>query len=251
MRVFRLTWISQPLLPYFAMLAAIPFMYLILSLDIRHFDGSFYTGALLLSFFVFFCGSGWLYAGLSFSDLSQPDPARRYLMIPATVFEKWLSKTILTFIVFPITSWIVFNAAIALFKAITVRAFAFQYAPIDWSLVEYRAIFFLFFLLLPVGFAAGLMWKRYGIIKTIVSAFALMILLFFLVSWRAGTTVSTSADGSYLKETLFDNIVLPHFLNPDRVEMELPQHLFWIIGFYLPSLLFFAATYFLLKEKEI
>jgi len=155
-QVLRLSWQTQPVLPYIVLLAGIPIMYLIFSMEARSVFISLRSDNPFLVFNAYFWICGWLYAGLIYSELEKIGTATRYLMIPASNLERWLAKSLLAILVFPLIAWLTFNLAFKGFEMLSLRSFAFRYPTIDWLSKDMFISFFLFYLALPAAYASGL-----------------------------------------------------------------------------------------------
>ncbi|MCC6282540.1 MAG: hypothetical protein IT262_18190 [Saprospiraceae bacterium] len=245
-RVLRLSWQTQPLLPYIVLVAAVPLLYLYFFGDARSMFVSLRNENPFLAFSAYFCIAGWLYAGMAYSELSKPAAAVRYLLVPASTLEKWLAKAVLALVVFPLVTWLSFNLAFKGFELFSVRFFAFRYSAIDWYSRDMLVTFFFFYLSLPVAYASGLIWKRFGIVKGFVFVFVLFLILFQVIGIGFEKYPYDSGQGVLLQETN-----LPFLeLDCDDATRRLVG-LFWLLAAYVPSLLLLAASYFLIREKEL
>ncbi|HOY04207.1 MAG TPA: hypothetical protein PLO67_02330 [Saprospiraceae bacterium] len=245
-QVCRLTWQTQPVLPYIILLSAIPLIFLFFFDDARGGFVSLRNEAPLVLFAVCMWGCGWLYAGLAFHELGNTGSANRYLMVPASTLEKWLAKSLLVFFVFPLIIWVAYNIVFQIFGLFSVRWFAFEYAPVNWYSLEVKTALFFFYLGLPVAYAAGVVWKRFGVLKGLVFICVLFFVLIQVISIGAGQYFLNSGRGMLLSE------VSPPFYGSDADAGTLGLiNIFWLLAAYVPSALLLASTYFFIKERTL
>jgi hypothetical protein len=245
-QVMWYTWVTQSLLPYIAMAVSALLVFLYLSLGARNGNASFYNNDSFLAFTFYFLGCGWLYAGLMFGEFSKRSTTGFYLHLPASITEKWLAKVLLTFIVFPTVLCFFFRLSYWGFNELSARLLAFRYLPFEWGSRNMQVIFFLFFLSLPAAFASGLIWRRFGIFKGIVVVFGLFLALALVADIGFGLYPYQSTHSVLLQEV---NIPFFELDSPDSTRTLVMW--FWALAIYIPSLLFFVATWFFMKEKEI
>ncbi len=245
-QVFRLSWQTQPLLPYIILIAAIPLMYLTFFMDARHERVSLEDATPLIIFGIYLLACGWLYAGMIFSDLGRQGSATRYLMLPGSTIEKWLAKSLLVWIVFPVIGWIAFNVAFHLFEFFSVRWFAFRYDLIYWRSSDMFVVLFFFYLGLPAAYASGLVWKRFGIWKGLVFVFTLFLILFNIINIGMYQYPFGSGYG-----VLMNAVEVPFFETDHDTATRRLARLFWPLAMYIPGLLLLSSTYFFIKGKEL
>ncbi len=246
LRVLRLSWQTQPVLPYIVLVAGIPIMYLILSMEARSPFVTLRSDNPFLVFNAYFWICGWLYAGLIYSELEKTGTATRYLMIPASNLERWLAKSLLAVLVFPLITWLTFNLAFKGFEILSLRWFAFRYPAIDWLSGDMFISFFIFYLTLPAAYASGLTWKRFGILKGFIFVFVLFIILYQFIQAGYEQFPYDSGWGVLLQE-----VNLPFLEKNSNAATQTNVNLFWLLAAYVPSLLMLASTYFFIREKEI
>lgn len=245
-QVCRVSWQTQPLLPYIILITAIPLMFLYFFEDARSSYISLRNQTPFVVFAVYLCSCGWLYAGLAFNELSRAGNAARFLMVPASVLEKWLAKSLLVFLVFPLIAFIAYNVAFQLFQQLSVRWFAFHYAPIEWHSPDILVALFFFYLGLPGAYASGLVWKRFGILKGVVFIAILFVILFQIISIGFGQFAFNSGNVISLQE------VSPPFYGSDADADTLGLiRIFWLSAAYVPSALLLGSTYFFIKERTL
>jgi hypothetical protein len=238
LHTLRYCWQTQVRSPYITMLGLMPVFYLFLSAFNE------YIPWLCFSFMFYICG--WLYAGLSFSELANPIEGRQFLALPASPFEKWLAKWVLSAIIFPMIMVCFSVVALQLFNLFAAPLMTVRYTTWSGSPVSYKLTFFFFFLLQPLWFAAGLFWKRYSLLKFVGFLVGLIVLYVF---WRVVfPTVMLTDNGSFVR---YELINLPFGEPQPNAQLATYQAIYWVMGFYVPSLLFLVASFYLFKQKEI
>ncbi len=246
LRVLRLSWQNQPVMPYIVLIVGVKIMYLIFWGDARSVFIPLRSDTPFLVFNAYFWICGWLYAGLIFSELEKSGTATRFLMIPASNFEKWLAKSLLAVLVFPLITWLTFNLAFKGFEILSLRSFAFRYAAIDWLSRDMFISFFIFYLALPAAYASGLTWKRFGILKGFIFVFVLLIILYQVIQAGFEQFPYDSSEG-----VLLQVVNLPFYEVDINAATRTSVNLFWLLAAYVPSMLLLASTYFFIREKEI
>lgn len=245
-QVCRLTWQTQPILPYILLVAMVPLMFLFFFSDARGVYVTLQKDTPFHMFTLYVCICGWLYAGTAFYDLGRPDSASRYLMLPGSLLEKWLAKSLLVFIVFPLITFVAYNIVFRLFEFFSLRWFAFRYDLIDWSSGDMFIVLFIFYLALPAAYASGLFWKRFGVWKGLLFFFILFIIL---------TQVSNMAMDRYYFGSgsgfLMQAVELPFYESGHDAATRALVRLFWPMAAYIPALLLLCSTYFFIKDKEL
>lgn len=228
------------------MLGLIPFGYYFLALEAYYqssLDRANYSTFFCLAIMMLLCG--WLYAGISFQVLSKNTTGMQYLLLPASVLEKWLAKVIMVFVVFPLIVLLTFHLALWVFNFFAQSLIVFRYPPVDWESFDIKIVFFFFYLLMPLAFVSGLLWKRFGFFKTILTG---AILLFLMVQYLIWADLPKS--NAYFSPLISD--VVPPFMDFEGLPTtKTLVDLFWLFAAYIPATLCFVASYFLLKNKEI
>ena len=191
---------------------------------------------------------GFLYTSFAFRDLDSPDTGHLYLSLPASNFEKFLSKFLITTIGFVLTlivSWWLFSVItggiIESFFDMEVR----QFKPLTGDNWLYLKVYFV---LQSLFFLGAVMFRKYAAVKTIVSGFALMFGLVLIVLLIIRIVFNEFFDG--FEPTMSDRDMMPTPWFQDFAEHRLfgfSQFIFWIV---LP-LFFWTVSYFKLKEQEI
>lgn len=245
-QVCRLTWQTQPTLPYIILLATVPLMFLFFFNEVSSPYLSLRNQTPYVMFAIYLCGCGWLYAGLAFNELGKTGSAARFLMVPASVLEKWLAKSLLVFLVFPLITYIAYNIAFQLFEQVSVRWFAFHYVPVDWLSPDIKVTLFFFYLGLPAAYVSGLVWKRFGVLKGMAFIAVLLLILLQIISIGFGQVVANSGKSMLLGE------VSPPFYGTDAdANTQSLIFIFWLMTAYLPSALLLISTYLFVKDRTL
>jgi hypothetical protein len=238
-RVLRYDWHTQPIYPYLAVWGLLPLlMYFNITPHYRSDASKIMLTTLL------YTGSA-LYAAMSFQQLSNTQQGRHYLGLPAAAIEKWLSKFTLVFLVFPVLTVLYYALGMGLLNSFLLRKWAIRYPILEWSSPAYWAIFFIFYLLLPIPFVSGLFWKRFGGFKT-----ALVILLsavLFVIVVNELDLIQSQNDSTMV-------LSIVHFQFGTQIRFPAAASAnwkFWWFGVYIPDILLLLSSYFLLKNKEL
>jgi len=199
-------------------------------------------------FFFLFSVFGLLYVGTAFTSLRSREKTIWYLMIPSSVFEKFLysflERLVLFFILFPTIFFLFGNLAVSIVRFINsmfeVRvdqlinfSFSLLFDKEEWGfkwLMITGAFFFL-----SLAFAGAATFRKYPLIKSILTVGGIILLIIgyiFLITQRLGL------NNPWIR-TVFD-----HF--NDNQAMLLVS----IITFFA-GVLALAFAYFKLKEKEV
>ena len=245
-QVFRLSWQNQPILPYVVLLGMIPLLLFFFVIDAFGAYINLQSNGPFLMFneYLFICG--WLDAGVAYSELGKPGSATRYLMLPASALEKWLAKSLLVWIIFPVITWLTFNLVFEFFGWISLRWFAFKYRPINWVSADLGISLFIFYMALPAAYASGVAWKRLGILKGLVFFVVLFIVLIQLI--LIGTGGFSFVNG---KSSLIEQVSLSYYNDDIDADIQIMVRYFWLIGILIPSFLLFISSYFFTRERTL
>jgi len=224
------------------------FLWLVLSMtnSIAHFELNRYSEIMVSCLF-----AGGVFAGSSFQDLNSNKGTCNYLLLPASIFEKYLVQFIIRFVIFiPVALglfWVV-----AHFAEISARAFnymrdkeilidSFDYSILykDHAKTDLVIMGFSVFSLGTFAFAARLFFKRFAVVKTIfLGTFCLFALLTGMVIL---SHIFNPAETQGFEVELKDFV-----LGKDMSSMKL----FICYIACLSWLFFLPLGYFLLKEKQ-
>lgn len=119
--------------------------------------------------------SGCILTSLSFSEMDKAYGKQFYLLLPASHFEKFLSKWLITAIGY----FIVFTLSYVLFSLVAnflgQSFFGFDMGAFDLFSVDNRLFIQLFFALQTVYLLGAVYFRKYAIFKTMLSTFLVTI----------------------------------------------------------------------------
>lgn len=247
LQVVRLSWQTQPVLPYIVLVAMIPLLVFLFAIDAHASYVELNDNTPFLAFTIYFFICGWLYAGMAFDEMNKKGSASRYLMLPVSALEKWLATSLLAFVLFPCIIWLTFNLVFEAFGWMSLRWEAFHYKPIDWGGRDFRIFVFMFYISLPAAYASGVAWKRFGIAKGLVFFILLCIVLFNLALVGMGgphkiadhASLINRVDRVYYSDVEFDTSIVAL------------ARLFWIMAVFIPSTLLLLSSYFFTRERTL
>ncbi|MEL7534474.1 MAG: hypothetical protein AAFN10_24420, partial [Bacteroidota bacterium] len=75
---------------------------------------------------------GFVFSSFSFFELGQKERGMSFLMLPASQFEKWLSRFILTSGVYAIFVWLLYGLSSIIFGAIAHSVWGLPLTPFEW-----------------------------------------------------------------------------------------------------------------------
>ena len=199
--------------------------------------------------YVFVIGFGVLYNGYSFKSLRSKESSISFLLLPATLTEKFLlefiNRIVLSFIFLPILFWFTFNTIGVFFDVIDEINYEFISIVdlYDYSVEEnrnfpiFRIITPLILLIYIVPFTGATIFGKQPLIKTL---FTVTILVFSY----AGLIY-------FLAEVIGLNNYVIHENNIFFPEGKEPAVLFFEIVLWLSNLIFISVAYLKIKEKEV
>lgn len=76
---------------------------------------------------------GFLLSSFAFYELANKQKGMSYLMVPASMLEKWLSRLLLTGPAFALYFWILFGVIALIAQGISQLLFGVQLEPFEWS----------------------------------------------------------------------------------------------------------------------
>ena len=211
---------------------------------------------------LFLCGS--LLASLMFADLSDGPKAIHFLLVPASALEKLLSAllygVVLFFISYTLVYYLVdfimvkvaYNAAVTAHHTEFLTPAAAQVVNVFVTPHEQGDNFYIYFLLAYIGiqsafFLGSVYFVKFSYIKTAVSVLVAFVSLAFFIHKVMGSFVP---DGNFYEPFSTYRIYKPS----GDVAVQLPDWLSNILLFlfkYIMAPVFYVATYFRLKEKEV
>ncbi|MEM8528164.1 MAG: hypothetical protein AAGG68_26205 [Bacteroidota bacterium] len=154
-------------------------------------------------FAVLFLVVGFVFTSIAYSDLIRVPKAQNYLSLPATTFEKWMSKWLLTAVAFPIAflllyqvfSWFCYAVGQSMgVEIITLPLFD----PYVWRITSYYLVFQSIFLLGAVSLPKVSFFKTIAVgIGLVVVALLVANLVLWIIKPELGHGVSWQFDFSF------------------------------------------------------
>ena len=205
----------------------------------------------LILFSVMYVGFGVLFSGTSFSNLRIKEKTISYLMLPASVFEKFLyeflTKVMLFLVAMPILYFLSYYVEGYLFDALS-RSFVFT--PID--LDELAKVYLtpgassgvaaqVFIHLVAIGiliipFTGSVTFTKYPIVKTL---FSCVTVVFFFVIYTYLIVEELGLNKFRIKESL----LIP--------TSEVSAFRFFLVGAVIFNLTLIIVAFLKLKEREV
>jgi uncharacterized membrane protein len=204
------------------------------------------------------------FASQFFSELGSKTKATSYLMVPASTLEKLLCSILYTTVFFLIlfVAAFYFVDFIAVLIANTFHPSYNGTTTVDGVQVKAQAmnifktgkpsdniLFYLFAAFLAVQSVAllgSVYFQKYSYIKTVISLTLILLISAFLVFEVMGSILPSPAMFNVVEYRIWDGEKLKIIELP-KWAMKLVEYLF-LFGF---TIVFWVATYFRLKEKEV
>ncbi len=220
-----------------------------LSRDLEPLDIEVFFNSLLIFFIIF----GVLYTGHSFPSFRNKENTITYLMLPASVFEKFLfefiNRIVVMLIALPLLFWLTFNLegytfelfnGLGLgFNPIGISDFMAVDNPVkeipEWARLMIVSASFLVFVL---PFTGAAMFAKHPLVKTL---FSIAIIIAFYV-----TFIYIVVEPLGLSEYDIDESDLLLFPNNEKGGFQLLTFLA-----IAANLIMLAVTYLKIKEKEV
>jgi hypothetical protein len=197
-------------------------------------------------FFSIMLLAGTMFTSSIFSDLGEKKKAIAWLILPASHFEKWLVAWLYSFLLFIILYTLIFYLAI--FTAIRIQHEHGQaHVVINVFDRQILQMYLIFTFLHAVAFFGAVYFEKLHFIKTAFSFFTIMAALIIinkvLLSVLLGRTVDAAPP--------FGNLRFQEAGQMVDVKIESQDSPWLLYLLFLLSLLFWAASYFRLKEKQV
>ncbi len=210
--------------------------------DTRMFHVDFYGGLLLFA--------GFVYTASAFKELDESNTAHLYLSLPASNFEKFFSKFLITTIGFAFTFTFIYWIFSLISNGIIEGYFDMDVEPFRPFSDENGLLIKIFFVVQPLFLLGAIVFRKYAAAKTVVSTILLTILIAaicyllmriiyfdYFDGWKM---VGPDTNGEVRPSQGFEDFVTGPLKN-------IGKFLFW---YALPVFLW-VVCYFKLKEKEI
>ncbi len=203
--------------------------------NINNLQTFYYTG-----FFI----SGFFISGMAFTNFRKKEKTMSYLMLPASIIEKFISEWLLTSVIFIIlysAAFYVFN--IVLYSLGTIYKFNVEFVNI--LAAESFKMFLHFIIIQSVLLAGAATFKKAPLFLTIsvVFGFGIIFIVYvtFLILIIKGQLETLVFNNSGLHSANVNINIQGHWLE------KIPE----IMYYYVTAPAFWAYTYFKIKEKEV
>ncbi len=207
---------------------------------------------------------GPFFASQFFSELGSKTKATSYLMVPASTLEKLLCSLLYTIVLFFVLFVMAFYFVdfLAVLIANTFHPSYNGVTTVNGTLAKTRVInifdsknasndlsyhFFIVFSILQSVFLLGSVYfQKYSYIKTVISLTLILLISAFVVFEVMGSILPSPASFNGVEFRIFNGEKMKIVELP-KWAMKLVEYLF-LYGF---TIVFWVATYFRLKEKEV
>ena len=190
---------------------------------------------------------GLIFTSVIYYEFNDKTGTHHYLSLPTSTFEKYLSKWVITAIVFPIITTLLFWGFTKITDGIYYNYSGEKFS--SWSPFNWWSIFFIqiYFVLQPTYLVGAIAFQKYTFFKTSLSAFLTGLLLTAIGLLIFRILFSSMFDGLF---TMSPDKNMP--LNEDAIYFM--EHTFQSTLIYacwiLVPLVMWTVGFFKLKEKE-
>jgi hypothetical protein len=241
-------------------MAGLLFMWFVFIMMTDDHDPMAYGIQQVTYYFPFF-GVGAFYASQFFKEIHSRTKGINYLLLPASVFEKLLCGLFYTLLVFFVVYTLLFYVVDALAVA-TANAFHPSYTGdtankakltnvFDLGNNEINPLAYYFMLIFIAVQSAALLgsayFSSYSFIKTAIAFFLLFLFVFFIGNWFYDHLLPSGGFNANQGTYRF-------FHEGKSWQINLPAWIGYSLGFifkYAFPPVFWATTYYRLKEKEV
>ncbi len=191
---------------------------------------------------------GFYFTSTSFNVLNRKEQRMNYLSIPASIFEKFSLKLLITTLGYTVMATLLYWLFSESVNAITQRYFSFSFWEFN-PFSEFNLFFIKLYIVIQSVFILGAAtFNRFSFFKTLF-ALGLIYIALSLFGWLLFRIIFADLfDGLLVPR---DNItVFPSYRFQDFVEFTawpLLQNIFW----YVMAPIFWVVAYFKLKEREV
>lgn len=197
-------------------------------------------------FFTIMLLAGTIFTSTVFSDLGEKKKAMAWLILPASHFEKWLVAWIYSFLLFIIVYTLIFYLAI--FTAIQIQH-DHRHPQLIINVFD-RQIFQMYLIyafLHAVTFFGAIYFEKLHFIKTAFSFFIVLAALILINKGLLSAFIGRPVDAA----PPFGNLRFEDGGQMVDIKIENQNSPFLLYLLALLSLLFWAASYFRLREKQV
>jgi len=198
---------------------------------------------------VFFI-AGLVVTGMLFGELSNKSRSFFYLLIPASIIEKFLSKIIIALVLFPVSLICLFfliSEAAGVLSAILFESEVSTFYPLNDEFLKGLKFFFIFS---PMFIFGSVYFNGQALLKTIVSIGVTVIVLYLifaiewkLLFWDHSNFLSIKLSKEYMFTQAASKVIYPLF--------EFSIEAFSIFIKYIFAPLFIILSFIAFKEREV
>ncbi len=244
LQLFKVEFISGYRNFFIATLATFAFlMFLIIIMakdhDFEDFHGIWYPIVLL--------GGGYLFTSSIFSELNREHSRMTYLSLPASAFEKYTSKFLITNFGYLIFTTLVYWLFTILSNAISEAYFNFSFQQFNPFREHYPIIILIYITTHSIFFLGSIAFNRFAVFKTFLSILVTYLILAVILYLGVRIIFYNIFDGFFhvRQDVLYrPNDQLIHFLEHSLAKISI------YISCFIITPLILAAGYFKLKERE-
>ena len=228
-----------------ATLAVFAFLMMIIMImaedhDFEDFHGIWYPIVLL--------GGGYLFTSGSLSELNTSNSRMGYLSLPASTFEKFLSKFLITNFGYIIYVTLIYGLFAWLSNTLSKSFFDFTFQSFNPFREHYPLILIIYVTTHSIFLLGAIAFNRYAIFKTFLSLVVTYFILAAIIYLGVRTIFYDVFDGMFSVRN--DVLYQPTDQLKDFIQYSLPKISQYISYFILtPAIL--VAGYFKLKEREV
>ena len=192
-------------------------------------------------------GGGYLYAGSSFSELNKEKSRMTYLSLPASTFEKFASKFLITNFGYLIFATLVYWLFSILSNAISQAWFNFSFQEFNPFREHYPLIMIIYITTHSIFFLGAIAFNRFAIFKTFLSLVVVYFILAVIIYLCVRIIFYDVFDGFF--HVRQDVLYRPNDQLKEFLKHSLPK-IAQFISYFVITPLILAAGYFKLKERE-
>ncbi|MCP4180720.1 MAG: hypothetical protein GY756_23415 [bacterium] len=191
-------------------------------------------------YFIFLYISGLKLASTAFIELKDKDEKIAYLMIPSSIFEKYLCRLLMTTVIFFIKYTAAYLLGWFIGSVINYLLFGFPIFYLNLYIFGFWKIIAFFIVCHSIFFLGGICFRKFSIIKTIASVFFILVMIIIVI-----LVIALILKGS--------GLIVPSHLN----FYHMSKSIIFIKNWYICLLYFFIPImcwiigYYKLKESSI
>ena len=191
---------------------------------------------------------GFVFSGFAFYELSHKEKGMSFLLIPASQLEKWLSRFLLTSVVYAVYFWVAFGLIGLVAQGISQMIFGVQLHPFEWAGETTWFLIRIYLVLQSLFLAGSVFLGKLSFLKTpVVLGIAGGILLVITYVYVRVLIWDISEPGWGLEpEEGYRNSVEFRTFADTTIVSVLDFFFFWVLAPF-----FWVVSYVRLTEKEV